>query len=165
MRFLFHFHIWTTLNEVSWLEVFLETLRRMFFPPFSHLAVRPAFLSPLLGMCSFLSTPKYYEEPQQGVGFCNVEPEPSADSSFCKKNPQTEWLVSRIDRMLACGMWAIFLLPLVTYLLYLYDPSLNHRTAQLRDLSQLSYYFNSIQVLFIEQNVKDDSQLAQKQVN
>lgn len=67
--------------------------------------------------------------------------------------------------MLACGMWAIFLLPLVTYLFYLYDPSLNRLTAQLRDISQFSYYFNSIQVLFIEQNVKENSQLAQKQVN
>lgn len=62
-------------------------------------------------------------------------------------------------------MWAIFLLPLVTYLLYLYDPSLNPLTAQLRDLSQFSYYFSSIQVLFIEQNVKENSQLTQKQVN
>lgn len=62
-------------------------------------------------------------------------------------------------------MWAIFLLPLVTYLLYLYDPSLNCLTAQLRDLSQFSYYFSSIQVLFIEQNVKENSQLTQKQVN
>lgn len=62
-------------------------------------------------------------------------------------------------------MWAIFLLPLVTYLLYLYDPSLNRLTAQLRDLSQFSYYFSSIQVLFIEQNVKENSQLTQKQVN
>lgn len=160
---------------MSWLEIFLETLRRMFFPPFSHLAVRPAFLSPPLGKCSFLSTPKYYEEPQQGVGFCNVEPEPSAYSSFCKldlilrickKNPQTEWLLSRVDRMLASvdnsgtGMWAIFLFPLVTYLLYLYDPSLNRLSAQLRDLSQFSYYFNSIQVLFIGQNVQKNSQLA-----
>ena len=62
-------------------------------------------------------------------------------------------------------MWVIFLLPLVTYLLYLYDPSLNRLTAQLRDLSQFSYYFSSIQVLFIEQNVKENSQLTQKQVN
>ena len=44
-------------------------------------------------------------------------------------------------------MWAIFLLPLVTYLLYLYDPSLNRLTAQLRDLSQFSYYFSSIQTI------------------
>ena len=62
-------------------------------------------------------------------------------------------------------MWVIFLLPLVTYLLYLYDPSLNRLTAQLRDLSQFSYYFSSIQVLFIEQTVKENSQLTQKQVN
>ena len=55
------------------------------------------------------------------------------------------------------GMWAIFLFPLVTYLLCLYDPSLNRPSAQLRDLSQFSYYFSSIQVLFIEQNVQKNS--------
>lgn len=76
-----------------------------------------------------------------------------------------------VDKMLALvgnsgtGMWEIFLSPLVTYLLYLYNPSLNRLPGELWDLSQFSYYFNSIQFLFIEQNVKENSKLAKEQVN
>lgn len=142
MRFLFRFHIWTTLNEVSWLEVFLETLRRMFFPPFSNLAVRPAVSLSSSGNVFISIYTQILWRASAGVGFCNVEPEPSADSSFCKE--PTDWITCFQDWQDA-GMWA-YLLPLVTYLLF-YDPSLNRLTAQLRDLSY-SYYFSSIQVLY-----------------
>lgn len=144
--------------RVSWLEVFLETLRRMFFPPFSSLAVRPAVLSPLLGMCSFLSIPKYYEEPQQGVGFCNVEPEPSAGSSFCKRTHRLNYLFPGLT-----GCWHVkwFPVAIVTYLLYLYDPSLNRLTAQLRIYhnSHILVQFKS----FYWAKCKENSQLTQKQ--